>query len=226
MFERYAIFYTPTGELADLGAALLGWDSARGAAVPHRDLGGIDVPKLTARARKYGLHATLKAPFHLSESAGQKALDEELVRFAASTAPCDIGFLKVVYRHGFIALRPVQHLPALQNVAAKIVTGFDSFRAPLTPEETARRRKSRMSPRQDQQLLAFGYPFIFDDFQFHLTLTGKLPRDVAEATVAELEHLFLPLLTTPFTLDAITLMGQDSGGMFHQIRRSRLTGQE
>lgn len=224
MFERYAIFYTPSGDLADFGAAWLGWDSAAGCRLSHCDVAGLDVAEITATPRKYGLHATLKAPFRLADGASLDQLHSAAQRFAKGHAAFDIGALELRDDRGFVALRPEKPSEVLQEFAAAIVKDFDPLRAPLTEADIARRRKAALNARQDQQMLDWGYPFIFEDFHFHLTLSGSLPKEVATTVMAELAPLLTPVVPNPFTIDAITVMGQDSDGMFHQIHRYALTG--
>jgi len=224
MFERYAVFYTPAGALAEFGAAWLGWDSAAGNWTAHEKLGDVDVAKITATPRKYGLHGTLKAPFRLASEATQATLETAMKSFAARTASCEIGPLALRHQNGFVALRPEQNSVNLQEIAATIVRSFDMFRAPLTPAEIERRRRARLSPRQDAQLLEWGYPFVLDDFHFHLTLSGALPASAAEPVMSALAARLMPLVANPFILDAVTLMGEDREGMFHQIHRYALTG--
>ncbi|WP_322889504.1 MULTISPECIES: DUF1045 domain-containing protein [unclassified Yoonia] len=224
MFERFAIFYTPTGPLADFGAAWLGWDSAAGRAVPHPPIAGINVAAVTDTPRKYGLHATMKAPFRLSADSGPAALQQAVADFATRHAPVEIGHLALGHDHGFVALRPVAAPPALQDLERAIVTELDPHRAPLTEADIARRRKAPLTLRQDRQMLDWGYPYIFDDFHLHLTLSGQLPDAQAAEVVAALQPMVAPLIAAPCTIDAVTLMGQDVGGLFHQIHRYTLTG--
>lgn len=224
MFERYAVFYTPTGALADFGAAWLGWDSAAGNWVTHEKLGDVDVAKVTATPRKYGLHGTLKAPFRLASEATQATLETAMKSFAAGTASCDAGSLELRHQNGFVALRPAEDRAHLKDFAGSTMRAFDEFRAPLTPAEIERRRRARLSPRQDAQLLEWGYPFVLDDFHFHLTLSGALPKPGAEPVISALAPRLMPLVPSPFVLDAVTLMGEDRTGMFHQIHRYALTG--
>jgi hypothetical protein len=224
MFERYAIFYTPTGALADFGAQWLGWDSARGRVVPHPLIDGIDVAAITQTPRKYGLHATLKAPFHLAEGCDLGRLQDVATHFAASQAAFSIGALALRYDSGFVALRPNAQPAALLDFAAATVKAFDTFRAPLTDMDIARRRKASLTSRQDQQMLEWGYPFIFDDFHFHLTVSGPLLRDAAQRLIKSLNPYFENIVPDPFMIDTITLMGQDAHGMFHHIHRYALTG--
>lgn len=224
MFERYAIFYTPTGGLADFGAAWLGWDSAAGLAVPHPPIAGVDVARITARPRRYGMHGTLKAPFRPGPDVTQHAVKAAATDVAARLSAFDSGTLTLRHQNGFVALRPAHDCAALREFAGALVTAFDGFRAPLTPADIARRRTARLTERQDSQLCAWGYPFVFDDFNFHLTLTGPLPRETADDVIAALRPHLDCVLDRPLRMDAFTLMGEDGDGLFHQIHRYALTG--
>ncbi len=224
MFERYAIFYTPTDLLADFGASWLGWDSVRGCAARHPQITGIDVEAVTQTPRKYGLHGTLKAPFRLAEGRNLAQLRDAAHGFSAGQAAFDIGPLGLRYDSGFVALRPVIQCPQLQDFAAAAVKTLDGFRAPMSDTDIARRRAATLTARQDQQMLDWGYPFIFEDFNFHLTLSGQLSAQAAEHVMRLLAPHLENIIPDPFTIDAITLMGQDGAGMFHQIHRYALTG--
>jgi hypothetical protein len=224
MFERYAIFYTPTGALADFGAEWLGWDSAHGRAVVQPEITGIDVPTITQTPRKYGLHGTLKAPFKLAEGCALAQLQDVAAAFAAEQPEFKIGALALRHDSGFVALRPCSQQVELRDFAAATVMAFDWFRAALTDADIARRRETNLTPRQDQQMLGWGYPFIFDDFHFHLTLSGRMGADEAAQVIDALSPRLESIVPTPFVIDAITLMGQDDQGMFHQIHRYTLTG--
>jgi hypothetical protein len=225
MFDRYAIFYTPhEAAFAAFGAAWLGWDSAKGALVPHPAVAGVDMDLLTATPRKYGFHATLKAPFRLADNFTEAQLRAAVVDFAANHAAMPLGPFKLVTDHGFLALRPTGDQAVLQNGVAQIVTEFDHFRAPLTQSDIARRRKAGLTARQDAQMLAWGYPFIFEDFHFHMTLSGSLDQATLDAARPHLAALIAPVLPAVPVLDAITLMGQDTAGKFHQLHRAELTG--
>ncbi len=226
MFERYAIFYTaPAGPLADFGASWLGWNCATGrAAVEIRDMNGIDVASVTAVPRKYGLHGTLKAPFRLAENVHLDDLQEAATKYAALQSPLVLQGMELRHAHGFVALRPIADTADFNAFAGSITRDFDRFRAPLTDAEIARRRRSQLTPRQDQQMLDWGYPFIFADFRFHLTLTGPVNVQTGAALITTLKPLLINITPAPFVIDAFTLMGEDADGMFHQIHRYALTG--
>jgi len=223
MFKRYAIFYTPpAGLLAEFGALWLGWDSTKGQRVAHPDVAGLDVAAITATPRKYGLHGTLKAPFRLAGSL--EALQDTAAHFAQHQAPVPLNQMTLRHDHGFVALRPMGDVSALNGFASDIVRAFDPHRAPLTDADIARRRKANLSPRQDQQMLDWGYPFIFEDFHFHLTLSGRLDVQAGTEVITALTPMLTPLVPNPMMIDTITLMGEDSDGMFHQLHHYALTG--
>ena len=224
MFERYAIFYTPTGPLADFGAQWLGWDSAHGRPVVQPEIAGIDVPTITQTARKYGLHGTMKAPFKLAEGCDLAQLQDVATTFATGQPAFEIGALTLRHDSGFVALRPRSQQIGLRDFTAVAVKAFDGFRAALTDVDIARRREANLTARQDQQMLDWGYPFIFDDFHFHLTLSGFMEAGEAAQVIDALSPRLESIVPTPFVIDGITLMGQDDRGMFHQINRYTLTG--
>ena len=222
MIKRYAIFHTPSGAFAQWGAAWLGWNSATGQPVAHPENGDLDASTLTRRPRKYGLHATLKAPFRLSTDTEEAGLRNAVDAFAAQHRAVEISELTLAYRNGFIALRPADDAPALNRLAADAVKIFDPFRATLTQDEIARRRKARLSPRQDQQMLDWGYPFVFDDFHFHITLTGRIAPKDSGPILTRLAPQLETVINAPFTVSSISLMGEDAEGMFHLLHQAPL----
>ena len=222
MFKRYAIFHTPTGAFADWGAAWLGWNSATGQPVAHPDIGNLDASTLTRRPRKYGLHATLKAPFRLHAGTDEASLRNAVDAFATQHRAVEISKLTLSYRNGFIALRPAEDSPALNQLATDAVQIFDPYRAALTQDEITRRRKARLTPRQDKQMFDWGYPFVFVDFNFHITLTGRVaPKDSAPI-LSRLGQQVESVLNAPYSVGSISLMGEDADGMFHVLHNAPL----
>ena len=223
---RYAIYYVPApGALADFGAAWLGWDPVQGVAVPHPALPGLPVPvdEITATPRKYGLHATLKPPFRLRQGQTEGALAEAVAAFAARTAPVLLEGLSLSRLGRFLALTPEGDTTALNAFAAATVRAFEPFRAPLDAAELARRRKARLSPRQDALTLQWGYPYVMEEFRFHITLSGRLDEDRIGAVEAVLAKA-LPPLPRPYPIDGLGLLREDDEGRFHLLHRYALTG--
>lgn len=221
-FQRYAIYAMPAGALARAGAAWLGWDAPRGRAVDHPRLEGLPRPiaEITARPRRYGLHATLKPPFRLAEGSSLAALMQDLAALCERLGPVTLEGLRLARLGGFLALVPEAESAALQALAAASVTRLDRHRAPLTEAELARRRAGKaLSPAQEGHLLRWGYPHVLDQFRFHITLTGPLPPAEAEVVAAVLRPWLAPHLPRPCVIDSLCLMGEDTGGMFHLIHR-------
>lgn len=225
-FRRYGIYYTPRpGALAEFGAAWLGWDVASGTPVPHPSIDGLPLPveDITATPRKYGLHGTIKPPFFLANGTNETELSSAFATLCASLQPITLNGLKLSRIGSFIALTIDGDQTPLATLAGQAVRDLDAFRAPPSEAELARRRKSNLSPRQEELLAQWGYPYVMDEFRFHITLSGRLGRD-AEAVIDALTPHITLLLPTPFCVDSLTLVGEDNDGMFHEIQRHTLTG--
>lgn len=224
-FTRFAIYYAPEpGALADFTAAWLGWDAATGTTCPHPEVPGLPRPvaEITATPRKYGFHGTLKPPFRLTGS--RAALERDLAALAARLAPAEMPGLALSRLGSFLALTPQGDTAPLSRLAAEVVRGLDAHRASASEAELERRRKARLSPAQEENLLRWGYPYVMDAFRFHLTLSGRLPPDELEAVAQALEPVLAPLLPTPFRVAELCLFGEDHAGRFHLLHRYALAG--
>lgn len=219
-WRRYAIYYTATGPLGMFGATWLGRDIASGSEI---EVTQPLVEAVTRTPRRYGFHATLKAPFRLVGDSNVAALIADLHDLAASQEPVLLdGGLEPALLHGFPALVPARPQPALQDLAARIVRDLDRHRAPLTPDERARRDPDRLSEAQRNLLDRWGYPWVMGQFRFHMTLADVLPPPEGKAVIAALAPHLGPLLPDPHPIDALTLVGEDGAGRFHQISRVAL----
>ncbi|MGB5868721.1 MAG: DUF1045 domain-containing protein [Albidovulum sp.] len=222
--KRYAIFYAPPeGGFSKAAASWLGWDAACGIAVPQPNVAGLDHAALTAEPRKYGFHGTLKPPFRLARGASPAALSNAVAALAASQAPVMAGALDLRRLGGFLALVPDEPTDGIAALAAKVVETLDPLRAPITDAEIARRRPERLTLRQRALLDRYGYPFVMEEFRFHLTLTGRLEGNFPAITKAA-EAWFKPHIGGPFQIADICLFGEDEAGMFHLLARHALMG--
>jgi putative phosphonate metabolism protein len=221
-FPRYAIYYAPAqGSFLDqFGAEMLGYDAWIGAALPFpRDVVEQipDWRELTQDPRKYGFHATLKAPMALN---GRK--ESELHAACANFArqPRQIPLIAPVVNSisGFIAVIPDGRSERLEQFAADCVRAFDPFRAPLTTDDRARRNPSRLTPRQVEYLDRWGYPYVMEEYRFHMTLTGRLDETRREDVLAMLRERFARLKLTELAIDRIALFKQaDAKALFEII---------
>lgn len=223
MFERFAIYYAPEGDLAVAGAAWLGWDLARGAARAHPEISGIDLAALTRRPRKYGMHGTVKPPFVLAEGFDLPALGAAFEQMCAGLPVVPLGRLELRWLGHILAFVPVEESEPLRDLAAQVVRGLDRFRAAPSQDELARRRARGLSAVQERNLQDWGYPDVMEAFRFHITLSGPVRRD-RDAVYGAAAAYFAPFLGGSFQARSLTLVGQDGDGMFHQIQRCGLTG--
>lgn len=179
---------------------------------------------MTADPARYGFHATLKPPFGLAEMAEAAALERELAAFARRQTPFTLPPLAVGPIGRFVALITTADCPPLQRLADSSVALFDSFRRPPTADELARRRQAGLSPREDELLERWGYPYVFDAWRFHMTLTGRLKPDEQDEAIRFLAPWLAPALTEPVVVDALSLFHEDRpGAPFRLIRRFPFT---
>lgn len=223
-FSRFAVYWRPEpGPLADFGAAWLGWDPATGTCVDHPAM-DLDVATITQTPRKYGLHGTIKPPIRLADGTTADALRDAFDALCAGLAPVQMDGLELSRLGGFLALTPQGDPTDLAALAGAAVRGLDAFRAPTPEAELARRRKAGLTPAQERNLMDWGYPYVMDEFRFHVTLTGKLTPEQAQTTADAIAPVIGPLCPRPFAVTSLTLLGEDDAGRFHDIHRAALGG--
>lgn len=225
MPQRFAIYYAPATDdpLWSAASSWLGRDAADDAARPAADIEGVARDVLDANsvsARRYGFHATIKAPMALDPDYEIDALEAALSGFAETHAPVTIGVLKPTLIDGFLALIPVVQPDALTDFAGKVVESFDGFRAPLNAVDREKRLKGgRLTARQVELLDRFGYPYVFEQFQFHMTLTDRLEEALKAPMVAAAERHFAMIDGRTMVLDRLVVFAEpEPGAPF--VRRS------
>lgn len=226
-FKRYAIYHAPAEPgLAEAGAQWLGWDAERGCETARPALEGLPRPlsEITAVPRKYGFHATIKAPFRLFEERSLAELEEALEALSDDLAPVRLEAMEVATLGDFLALRPVGDLAALRAMAGSVVERLDPLRAPLSEAEIAKRKPESLSLRQRDLLTHFGYPYVFEQFEMHMTLSGPLPAEERARLAPIAEAFFAPHLPRPYVIGDLCLFGEAADGRFHLIHRYALTG--
>jgi putative phosphonate metabolism protein len=213
-YPRYAIYYTPApgGDLDRFGVELLGYDATTGEdlAFPDEVLQlAPDWRELTHDPRKYGFHATLKAPLSLAPGKTEAELLSACEAFARTPRPIPVISPVVGSISGFIAVVPAEPSAELERLAADCAQEFDAFRAPLTDADRARRNPSMLTPRQREYLDRWGYPYVMEDFRFHMTLTGRLAAKRHGPVLTMLKDRFSALGLTVLAIDRIALFRQD-----------------
>jgi putative phosphonate metabolism protein len=214
---RYAIYFTPPRDspLTRLAASWLGRDPFTGSSVPPPSVTGFTPAEIafhTAAARRYGFHATLKAPFQLAAGETDARLAQALADFAAESEPFAIPRLAVGQIDRFFALLPTSPVAELQALADNVVKVFDRFRSPLTEAEIERRNPDAMSAEEFRNLCQWGYPYVFDTFRFHMTLTGRVAAGEAVRVRAALDETFGAALAEPVAVDGVALFVEPEAG--------------
>ena len=203
---RYAIYYVPPPgtALAAFGARWLGQDAP--------DLAGVsaeDWRRAVAAPRRYGFHATLKAPFRLAAGTDERALTDAIKRFRRTRGPVPVGKLALRVLADFLALAPMER-GATAELAADCVRAFDAFRAPPTAEESAQRQPDGLTASERANLERWGYPYVMEDYRFHLTLTGPLDEAGQARFGAAIARAAVPAIAEPVEIADICLCGQAS----------------
>jgi putative phosphonate metabolism protein len=192
---RFAIYFVPGADTAlyRFGASVLGYDCYTGEDVERLRDDGLTPPEwaaLTAEPRRYGFHATLKAPFRLKAELDHEDLLARVRTLAASISTVPALEPVVGLIGGFVAIVPARQSPVLDRLAADCVTAFERFRLPMTAQERDKRLAAGLSPHQAANLDRFGYPYVFEEFRFHMTLTGRIGPDRRAAIHALLQNAF------------------------------------
>lgn len=221
---RYALYYAPAADSAlwRFGSATLGYDALTAEDLPFAVPPGCDAagwPAMTEEPRRYGFHATLKAPFELAQGRSEEQLRAFARNYAAGREGVTLAGLSVTALGSFVALTPSEPSEDLQRFAFTLVQAFEPFRAPLAEADRARRLKSPLTPAQHAYLEAYGYPYVGDAFRFHMTLTGSLPDEHAAPVKQALEAAYAAALQAgPVKLDRFALFRQDErAGRFRLI---------
>ena len=208
---RYALYFAPPAQspLWRFGSAVLGYDAEAGTL---RRFDAARWSEITAEPRRYGFHATLKAPFRLAPGRREAELTAACARFAGNRAGFACPGVTLASIGRFLALRLAAPSAALDRLAAGAVAALDEFRAPMTEAEREKRLRAPLTPRQREYLDRWGYPYVLDDFRFHMTLTGPLEdeeRALAEAELAE--HFAASGGDGPLIVREIALYRQETG---------------
>lgn len=223
---RLAVYFTPPCDhpLTRAAAAWLGRDAFDAADTAGRGAGdGISASAhaaWVADPRRYGFHATIKAPFRLCAPFRPEDVEQALAFFCAATPAFDIR-LRVGQLGRFFALLPDSEADAarLRIVASQALMFFDRYRAPSTEAELARRRRAGLNAEQDGNLVQWGYPYVLSDFRFHMSLTGAVPEPQQEQVATLLTQHFGPVLEQSVRFAHLALFEQPRSGADFVVRR-------
>ena len=229
MSARYAVYFAPDrhSPWRMFGAHWLGRDEHDNSVLTQPDLAGIlpsELARFTEEPRRYGFHATLKAPFRLAAGVDESRLVTRLSALALKLKLVPLGPMGVTQIKNFVALVPINpelaYSPTgLQALAATCVVELDDLRAPLLPAELARRQTSPLDSRANELLDLYGYPYVMERFRLHMTLTGQVDAPLAQRVMAAVVPEVARLnAAAPLWLDRLCLFVESApGAPFHRI---------
>ncbi len=231
MTQRYAVYFTPdrSSELARFANAWINDEPGAtvfGDEVPWSGLIDPDYRRsITSAPRTYGFHATLKPPFFLALGKELAALETAVAEFAAARPRILLPNLQFEVLGNFLALGLSEPLEEVDRLAADAVRCLDEFRRPASDEELALRRGVGLTERQEALLVEWGYPYVMEEFRFHMTLSTRLDETGQSRLLSILRPIVSPLIENPITIEAVSLVEQpEPGARFIERGRFPLLG--
>ncbi|CAB3809500.1 DUF1045 domain-containing protein [Paraburkholderia fynbosensis] len=188
---RIALYYAPPSASAwwQAGSEWLGRDAESGQSMEPPRVPALAQPvaSLTVAPRRYGWHGTLVPPFHIAEGGTR----DEVVAAAKAWAKKISSFnvpMQAAEMDRFVALRAAQpeHDEVIRDIAASALHALASLRARPSHEDTQRRLASGLNARQLALLHEWGYPYVLDEFRFHMTLSDSIDSAPLRAAIRTL----------------------------------------
>jgi putative phosphonate metabolism protein len=220
---RYAVYYVPpkNSTLSEFGKTWLGIDIETGELQAAARIDGLSQSKLEQlieSPRAYGFHGTLKPPFSLAANSSLDGLLSAIELYATGLTPFEIPPLELAFIGKFLALSPESSSAPLENMAAGCVRALEGFRAHRTEKELARYRQSKLTVHQEQMLDNWGYPYVLEEFRFHMTLSDRI--DDEEERYAMMEAAIdrcSDIVGQPLPVEEIAVCSQPADGQPMQI---------
>ena len=233
-YKRVAIYFLPkkNSSLENFGKNLLGRDINKKKKISltrrqkyfiNRGFTYFDELKdYCEEPAKYGFHATLKAPFRLKRNVKTKNFYDVISHIAAQHSRFKIKGLKIVYSKKFTFITSRKPNKLLINLENDLVKHLDTFRAELNKTEIKKRIPDSLTFKQNKYLKEWGYPFVFDQFKFHMTLMNQNNNKLSNKQKLELEKLIYKISNNVIEFNEISLLGENKNGHFEEIKRFKL----
>ncbi|MBN3756726.1 DUF1045 domain-containing protein [Paraburkholderia sp. Tr-20389] len=191
--SRFAIYYAPARASGwwDAGSTWLARDAESGASLDPHDAPTLSqaLEQLTASPRRYGWHGTLVAPFHLADDVTAADLLDTAERWAQRQQPFSLA-VEAATLGDFVALRPATSSGDEQTraLAADALRAFTPLRVKPSAAAIAKRMDAPLTERQRELLVEWGYPYVLDEFRFHMTLSNSLDHADDRAAIVAWWH--------------------------------------
>lgn len=182
--------------------------------------------ELTDHPRRYGFHATMRAPFVLASQYQPSELIDRVNALCQVVKPFVLPRLQVTLLDQFLALVPERHVAQVTLLEEQCVKELNDYAEPLGSDELSRRRLAGLSSQEDALLLRWGYPYVLERFRFHCSLTGSLAKashqEVLALTQAAHQHFDqLP----PCVFDSLAIFVEPTRGAdFVMLQQCPLMG--
>ncbi len=225
MYSRYAVFYLPPSDspLADFGAQWFGYDIRTGKFREPIQTTTFDLKELTKISHRYGLHATLKAPFRLKKKYDLSNLFKRVEKQASKSEPFTYPSMKITQLAGFPALMPKHNRAKMVHLEERLVHKLNKFGKKPDQSTSDRRRKVKLNALEQEYFRLYGYPYVLDHFRFHLTLCDKAERSTRSVISSFLEENYSEVLTSSLEVREIAVVGErKSDGYFEELERFAL----
>ena len=223
-YKRYAIYYVPSenSELDLFGKCWLGWDPYKGVETTKSDLSKLPSFKkfssLVLTPKQYGFHGTIKAPFKLKNEYTYNDLENKVREISKQIHSFYFDQLIIKKLGNFIGLIPTNNLK-INAVSNKFVEELDYLRDELSESEIKKRKPHKLTSNQKQMLFKWGYPYVFDEFKFHLTLTSKLNVVEIDEVFRSLQNILKQVNLNKISFNNICIFGQKNDEKFYFVKR-------
>ena len=221
--ERYAVYYVPPQgtALAMFGQEWLGVDIETGVSVQQLKINSLSASRLkaiTSLPRVYGFHGTLKPPFSLAKNTSLEGLLAATRILAKSMSKIEIPPLELAFIGKFLALSPETSSVQLEKLASNCVRALEGFRQRRSERELAEYRQGKLTVHQEQMLDNWGFPYVLEEFRFHMTLTEKIEDDAERETLMKAaQEKCSDIIGQPIQITEITVCRQNNSHETMQV---------
>ncbi len=221
--KRFAVYFVPPPQ-SPLAAAANRWfgdhPGAAAADTQKRRLAPQRYRCILAGPRHYGFHATIQPPFHPAKGVSQELISSALEHLCCRHQPFLLPPLVITFMHTFFCLRPAATTPELSALAAETVQTLLVLRQPPDEAEKEKRRAANLSSRQEKILQKWGYPYLMEEYRFHLSLTGKIDDEgEIPALLQDLKEIFAAAAQEQMHFAELCLCVEENGAPLRLLRR-------
>ncbi len=220
---RLAIYFSPL-QGSELAKAAAQWLGRNNESLTYQEqktdftLNSVKITQITSSPFHYGFHGTLKPPFRPVPGTDLEKVKDRLCFFASQFKKFTLPPLHLRQIHTFFCLTPTVRCEQLHNLADETVRAFDDLRRPPSQDELQKRREANLSPAQEEMLVTWGYPYVMDQFRFHLTLTNNIGSQADCAVIErELQHRFPQSMLNAVTFSQLCLFIEENGAPMKMI---------